>query len=176
MSRGRVGLRHTFELLRQPVEAGVDLAKFLPRQRGFALELGFAFALAASRRQFIVVTIVSMARSAARRRLVLFRAAAASSRAAIGIMCLARIVRRWLAALVVAPSLVVVVISGPHRLAMIVVLADDAVQPFPDRHAGTARRVAGDFARFWTEASQVPRTARFHCAPSHSGRNEMTLY
>ena len=82
------------------------------------------------------------------------------------------------AALVVAPSVViVVVINGPHRLAVIVVvLADDAVQPFPDRHAGAPRGVAGDFARFWTEASQVPRTARFHCAPSHSGRNEMTLY
>jgi hypothetical protein len=84
-----------------------------------------------------------------------------------------------LAALIVAPSLViVVVISGPHRLAVIlvVVLSDHAVQPFPDRHAGAARGVAGDFARFWTEASQVPRTAGFHCAPSHSGRNEMPLY
>lgn len=80
----RVGLRHTLELLRQPVEAGVDFAEFLPRQRGLALDRGFAFALAASRRQFIMVTIVSMACSAARR-LILFGPAAASARGAIGI-------------------------------------------------------------------------------------------
>ena len=40
----RIGLRHALELLRQPVEAGVDFAKFLAGERRFALDLGFAFA------------------------------------------------------------------------------------------------------------------------------------
>ncbi len=67
----RVGLRHALELLRQPIEAGVDFAEFFAGQRGFALDLGFAFALAAARRRFVMVTVVSMACSAARR-LILF--------------------------------------------------------------------------------------------------------
>ena len=156
------GLRHTLKLLRQPVEAGVDFTEFLAGQRGFTLDLGFAFALAASRNQFIMV--VPMARSAALRRLILLGPASASARAAIVVTGLAGFVRTRLAALVVAPSLViVVVISGPHRLAVIaVVLADDVVQPFPDRHAGAARGVAGGFARLWTKAPQVPRIAGFH--------------
>jgi hypothetical protein len=86
-----VGLHHTLELLRQPVEPGVDFAEFLPRQRGLALDLGFAFALAASRRQFIMIMTVARA-AALRRRLILFRAAAASARAAIVMAGLARIV------------------------------------------------------------------------------------
>jgi hypothetical protein len=34
----------------------------------------------------------------------------------------------------------------------------------------------GSLARLWTEASEVPRTAGFHCAPSHFGRNEIALF
>jgi hypothetical protein len=41
-------------------------------------------------------------------------------------------------------------------------LPDDRVEPFSDRHAGPPRGVAGGFARVWTEASEIPRTARFH--------------
>jgi hypothetical protein len=77
-----VGLHHTLKLLRQAVEPGVDFAEFLARQRGLALDLGFAFALAASRRQLIIIMIVARA-AAVGRRLILFRTAAASARAAI---------------------------------------------------------------------------------------------
>ena len=45
----RIGPRHALELLRQPVEAGVDFAKFLAGERRFALDLGFAFVAPAPR-------------------------------------------------------------------------------------------------------------------------------
>src|SRR5271170_8190114 len=67
---------------------------------------------------------------------------------------------------IAAVSVVVIVIGVARSLAMVFVFgADDVVEPFTDRHAGLARGVAGGFTRFWTEASQIPRTARFHCAP-----------
>src|SRR5271154_385959 len=90
----------------------------------------------------------------------------------------ARLVRRATAvgAIIASPAVIVVVlvISGPHRLAVIFVAAlDHTVEPFSNRHAGPARGVAGSFAGFWMEASEVPRTARFHCARSnHIRRNE----
>jgi len=54
-------------------------------------------------------------------------------------------------------------IGGPCRLAvLIVVWLDDAVEPFADRHAGSSRRFARSLTCLPTEASQIPRTARFH--------------
>jgi hypothetical protein len=40
-------------------------------------------------------------------------------------------------------------------------LLNELVKPLSDRNAGSTRRVVGGFARFWTEASEVPRTAGF---------------
>jgi hypothetical protein len=66
-----------------------------------------------------------------------------------------------------------VVIGVTRALAVILIFgSDDVVEPFADRHAGLARGVAGGFTRFWAEASQIPRTARFHCAPKKSHREE----
>jgi hypothetical protein len=54
-------------------------------------------------------------------------------------------------------------IGGPYRLAVfIIVRLDDAVEPFADGHAGSSRGFARSLARLPAEASQIPRTARFH--------------
>jgi hypothetical protein len=77
---------------------------------------------------------------------------------------------------IAAVSVVVIVIGVARSLAMVFVFgADDVVEPFTDRHAGLARGVAGGFTRFWTEASQIPRTARFHCAPKSHREEQMAL-
>jgi hypothetical protein len=40
--------------------------------------------------------------------------------------------------------------------------ANHCVEPFADGHSGAARGVAGGRTGFWTETSEIPRTARFH--------------
>ncbi|MGC1778779.1 MAG: hypothetical protein WBB34_12580 [Xanthobacteraceae bacterium] len=120
----------------------MDLAEFLAGDGGFVLDLGFGSV------------------SAAPRRLAFLGAGASLSATAI----LARFRSRFPARLLAPIVIVGFVISGPHRLAVIavVVLSDDLVEPFSDRYPGAARGIAGGFARFRTEASEIPRTARFH--------------
>ncbi len=139
---------------------------------GLALQLDFAFALAP---RLFATFIAGLALQ------LDFAFAPAPRLFATFIAGLATIIVTRFQARIVAPAVVVLVavISKPHRLAVIVVvvaLLDDAVEPFPDRHTGLARGVAGGLARFWTQASEIPRTARFHCAPNHFGRNEMALF
>src|SRR5580704_13707633 len=71
------------------------------------------------------------------------------------------------------PVVVLVVIVGEQgRLVVIVfvVRLDDIVEPFADRHAGSPRCRAHGFARLGAQASEIPRTARFHShAQSHMG-------
>ena len=118
----------------------MDLAKFLAGKLGVALKHSLAF-------------IVALA--------VPPLAAVAGSVAVLVAKFAARFAPR-----LVTPIVVVIVFSGSHRLAIIfVALRNDAVEPFPDRHAGPASGLAGGFARLWTEASEIPRTARFHCSP-----------
>jgi hypothetical protein len=87
--------------------------------------------------------------------------------------------RARIRAIIVSPAVIVLitVISEPHRLAVIFVAAlNDGIEPFPDRHAGPASGVPGSFARFWTETSEIPRTARFHRAPKpHPEERGMAL-
>jgi len=142
----RIGPRHPFELVCQPVQAGVDFAEFLAGKRGLALDGHFA-----------PVVAVPVAPPVART---------------------ATVVASVVLAIIIPPAVVilVVVISKPHRLAVIFVAArNDAVEPFANRHAGPASGVAGSFARFWTEASEIPRTARFHCAQTTSGGTRRAL-
>jgi hypothetical protein len=78
--------------------------------------------------------------------------------------CVIRFARR-IAPRIVAVLALVVTRVGAAVIVLIVFGLDDVVEPLADRHAGLARGAASGFARFWTEASQVPRSARFHCAP-----------
>ena len=68
---------------------------------------------------------------------------------------------------------VLVVIVGEQRRLVVVIFVvrlDDVVEPFADRHAGSPRRRANGFARLGAQASEIPRTARFHShAQSHMG-------
>ncbi|MFZ3311557.1 MAG: hypothetical protein WA280_19565, partial [Xanthobacteraceae bacterium] len=125
---------------------GVDFAEFLAGDGGFARDLGFGPVPAATPR----------------------RLAFLGAGGTIGATAALARFRPYFPARLLAPLVFVVfVISGPHRLAVIavVVLSDDLVEPFSDRYPGAARGIAGGFARFWTEASEIPRTARFHlCA------------
>jgi hypothetical protein len=73
-------------------------------------------------------------------------------------------------------GVVFVVVKSFRRGVFVVLGRNDVVEPFADRHAGFARGRAGGFARFWTEASQIPRTARFHCAPNPIARSRMALF
>jgi hypothetical protein len=69
---------------------------------------------------------------------------------------------------VIVPPAVIIIVSVPHRLAIIVVVAlDDGIEPFADRHAGPAGGLARGFACFGAEASEIPRSARFHLRPNH---------
>ncbi|MGA7790213.1 MAG: hypothetical protein WCA56_18845, partial [Xanthobacteraceae bacterium] len=186
----RPALRDAFELLGQAVETGMDLAEFLAGERALAFDLNFALALLVTARLACVFGFAFALLLAARlvldvgfvlavvARLALLVARTAPLFAAmVAARFLARFLARFVPRLIAPVVVVVVVISDAHWLAMIVVaLLDDVVEPLPDRHAGTARRVAGSFARLWTEASEIPRTARFHCAPNHFGRNEMALF
>lgn len=74
----------------------------------------------------------------------------------------------WLGRLVQPGDIAVISFYGaglPHRCAAIVsALLNEFVEPLSDRDAGLTRRVVGGFARFWAEASEVPRTAGFHRA------------
>ncbi|MFZ3357285.1 MAG: hypothetical protein WA177_00870, partial [Xanthobacteraceae bacterium] len=182
----RPALRDAFELLGQAVETGMDLAEFLAGERALAFDLNFALALLVTARLACVFGFAFALLLAARLVLDLGFVLAVVARLALLVartaplfaaMVAARFLARFVPRLIAPVVVVVVVISDAHWLAMIVVaLLDDVVEPLPDRHAGTARRVAGSFARLWTEASEIPRTARFHCAPNHFGRNEMALF
>jgi hypothetical protein len=50
----------------------------------------------------------------------------------------------------------------PRLLVVLIGRLDDGIEPFADRHAGSARGVACRRTRFRTETSQIPRTARSH--------------
>ncbi|MGC2124030.1 MAG: hypothetical protein WA652_14360, partial [Xanthobacteraceae bacterium] len=163
-----------------------DLAEFLAGERALAFDLNFALALLVTARLACVFGFAFALLLAARLVLDLGFVLAVVARLALLVArtaplfaarFLARFLARFVPRLIAPVVVVVVVISDAHWFAMIVVaLLDDVVEPLPDRHAGTARRVAGSFARLWTEASEIPRTARFHCAPNHFGRNEMALF
>jgi hypothetical protein len=78
----------------------------------------------------------------------------------------ARVPGRTVSLARIAAQIVVVVSRIASALVLLIVFRpNDVIEPFADGHAGFTRGAAGGFARFWTEASQVPRTARFHCAP-----------
>jgi hypothetical protein len=50
-------------------------------------------------------------------------------------------------------------------------LLDKVVEPFAERAAGLSRGFAGGFDCLQAQASEIPRTARFHRAQNHFGGN-----
>ncbi len=119
----------------------MNFAEFLAGNDGLTLEIGLPLTPAPPRRSAFLGMGLTVA---------------ATTRAT-------RLLPHFSPRLVAPVVIVVIVISGRHGLAIIVVvLPDDGVEPFSNRHAGPARGVPGSFARFWTEASEIPRTARFH--------------
>jgi hypothetical protein len=64
-----------------------------------------------------------------------------------------------------ARQVVLVVIIGDQRrrvVILFVVRLDHVIEPFADRHAGSPRRRAHGLPRLGAQASEIPRTARFH--------------
>ena len=188
----RGAVRHPVELIRQPVETGIDLAEFFAGEHRFALDgsfllvLAFAAAAATTALGGALVAVIAPAagivslEGGSTFKLALAPAAAAfAPRFAIfgtrPVAIVVAMIMTVFVVAVVAPAVIVlaVIFSKPHRLDVIVVaLLDDVVEPFADRYAGPACRVAGGIARVWSEASEIPRTARFHCALKPHRRNE----
>ena len=156
----------------------MDFAELLAGKRGLALHCNLAL--------IIAVAFAPPARLTRSGTIVLSRFLArfkAWFLAQVLAQVLARFLAQFLArflAIVVSPAVVVLImiISEPHRLAVNFVAAlNDGIEPFPNRHAGAASGVPGSFARFWTETSEIPRTARFHCAPKpHPEERGMALF
>jgi hypothetical protein len=72
-------------------------------------------------------------------------------------------------AIATMPACVAYALGKPLAVGKVflIVAGDDAVEPLPDRHAGSLRR-ALSIVLARTKASQFPRTARFHyLRPDH---------
>jgi hypothetical protein len=122
--------------MRQPVKPGVDFAEFLTGMRGFKM-LKLMFHTPAPVAPWLPIILARHATD--------FSAGIPPP--------------------VVVAVIVVIVAGVPDRLAAIVIARlEHAIEPFPNRHPGLSRGGAGGIARFWTEASEIPRTARFHFA------------
>jgi hypothetical protein len=66
--------------------------------------------------------------------------------------------------------------GAPRLLVLLIGRLDHSVEPFTDRHAGSARSLARSRARLRTETSEIPRTARFHSrVQGHIVRSRMCL-
>jgi hypothetical protein len=118
--------------MRQPVEPRMNFVEIIPSPGGFADERAVAFGLAG---------------------LVMLGAA---------LTALAAAFRFALATPAAARPLVLFVVEKQCRLVVFIVGLDDIVEPLADRHAGAARGRACSLTRIGAQASQVPRTARFH--------------
>jgi hypothetical protein len=73
----------------------------------------------------------------------------------------------------VGPATILVQMIGcPQQgAAIVVVLFDQFVEPLSDRDTGSPRGLVGRRYGFRAKASEIPRTAGFHQAQNHFGRN-----
>ena len=193
LARGRLAARQPFQLLGKLVETGVDLVQRAARAGALALEFADFF------RAALLVAIAARARRGRgaapaapdrrrvasahdRRRGAAFhahrRVAALPDRCCVA----AAPDHRRVAA---APARRAGTASGAAarrrprrhnrrtvsaRRLLFVVRLDDVIEPFADRHAGSPRRRAHGFPRLGAQASEIPRTARFHSHDqSHMG-------
>ena len=189
LARGRLAARQPFQLLGKLVETGVDLVQRAARAGALALKFAdffraallvvIAAPLPRLRRLPIVVALPQLP--------IVFAAPRSTLIAALPCFPIVAALPRF-PIIVASPRLpliapgsraarplvvVLVVIVGEQRRLVVVIFVvrlDDVVEPFADRHAGSPRRRAHGFARLGAQASEIPRTARFHShAQSHMG-------
>ena len=177
LPRSRLAARQPFQLLGKLVETGVDLIQRAARTGALTLKFAdffwaaFLVAIAALLPRLLIIValpqlpiVIAAPRSMLVAALPRFPIIVASPR-------LPLVAPRPRAA---RPLVVVfVVIIGEQRrlvVVLFVVRFDDVIEPFADRHAGSPRCRAHGFPRLGAQASEIPRTARFHSHDqSHMG-------